>query len=242
MLQLPGWCWSLWLSSQKIITPTTGHVNRTACGLASHQSLYPAALELIICRSVYSSNHILAVSQGLAGSIRRYVSFLQQATAGYGQDPSLVSALTAAAEGSLLMPPADDPHALAPPLLMRTRFTSLCEHHLLPFQGTLRVALCPVAGLTELAVQPAVHQLVACFSRRLQIQERLTHEVADALAPLAQQGSLLVVCDAVHMCMVARGVEQHASSTLTVAARGQFEFDAGLRAGVMRRVLAPQTP
>ena len=117
-------------------------------------------------------------------------------------------------------------------------FASLCEHHLLPFQGAIQVALCPAAGLAPSAVAPAVHELVGCLSRRLQIQERLTHAVADALVPLAMYGSVLVVCDAVHMCMVARGVEQHASATLTYAVRGCFESDSGLRAEALQQALA----
>lgn len=179
--------------------------------------------------------------QGLAGSVSRYVSFLQEATAGYAQEPSLLLALAAAASAGPRTHHSvqDSPQSLQH---VHTRFASLCEHHLLPFQGMLRIALCPLPGLGRSAVRAAVQQLVGCQSRRLQIQERLTHEVADALVSLSVRGSVLVVCDAVHMCMVARGVEQHASATLTYAARGTFEADAAARADALQQAFADETP
>ena len=79
-------------------------------------------------------------------------------------------------------------------------------------------------------LQPILHS----FSRRLQIQERLTHQVADAVQGCTQAAGVLVLCRAAHMCMVARGVEKHASSTVTVAVRGVFQVDPTLRLKMLR--------
>ena len=178
-------------------------------------------------------------AQGLAGSVGRYVSFMREATAGYAQEAALAAALaTAAIDASLCAHAPARP--LDAPVLVHTHFTSLCEHHLLPFQGQVRVALCPLPGLAQSALQRLVLQLISCYTRRLQVQERITHQVADGLAALAMQGCVLVVCDAVHMCMVARGVEQHASATLTTAARGLFASDVALRSRVLEQLLTLQ--
>jgi len=127
-------------------------------------------------------------------------------------------------------------------ILMRIPFASQCEHHLLPFYGTATVVLLPsdASGLPEMQ---DVLPLVRRFSRRLQVQERLTIQIADAVEaavkePVDTEGAvplagLLVVCDAKHMCMVARGVEKAASSTLTYAARGCLERDAALRVRIL---------
>ncbi|KQO97525.1 GTP cyclohydrolase I [Leifsonia sp. Leaf264] len=98
-------------------------------------------------------------------------------------------------------------------------FRSICEHHLLPFVGIVHVAYLPgdrVVGLGKLA------DVVETLSTRPQLQERLTEEIADALqSGLAARG-VLVVMDAVHRCVVARGSRQAGSSTVTVASRGEL--------------------
>lgn len=72
-----------------------------------------------------------------------------------------------------------------------------------------------------------------------QVQERLSHQVADAAAAVLGAAAVLVVVDSAHMCMVARGVEKHASTTLTTAARGAWQADAGARVVAMEALLAP---
>ena len=79
-------------------------------------------------------------------------------------------------------------------------------------------------------------QVTRASSRRLQIQERLTHQIASALHSSLQPAGTLVLCQAAHMCMVARGVEKHASSTVTMAAYGIFETDHTLRAQALQRL------
>lgn len=107
-------------------------------------------------------------------------------------------------------------------------FTSQCEHHMLPFHGTMAITILPGAMGGTLAVHELQH-LVAVFTRRLQIQERITHQVADAVFKLSGAAGVLVICDASHMCMVARGVESHGGHTTTLASRGVFESRPELR-------------
>lgn len=79
--------------------------------------------------------------------------------------------------------------------------------------------------------------IVDMYSKRLQVQERLTHQVADAVAATLGAQAVLVVVESAHMCMVARGVEKHASTTLTTAARGPWAIDPAARAAAMAALL-----
>lgn len=101
---------------------------------------------------------------------------------------------------------------------------SLCEHHLLPFYGTCRVAYLPtgkVLGLSKLA------RVADAFSRRLQIQERLTHQIAEALWQVLQPVGIRVVIECTHMCMSMRGVEQPRAVTITRAELGSLPAEGG---------------
>lgn len=105
--------------------------------------------------------------------------------------------------------------------LLSTSFTSQCEHHLLPFHGSIKIAFPTkesVAAMKDLGAM--LRFFVAKYSRRLQVQERFTQQIADAAFDAFGVASLLVVCESTHMCMVARGVEVHGSQTLTTAVRG----------------------
>jgi GTP cyclohydrolase I len=99
-------------------------------------------------------------------------------------------------------------------------FFSMCEHHLLPFFGKAHVAYVPngkVIGLSKVA------RLVDVFARRLQVQERLTMEIADALDEAIHPQGVAVILEAQHLCMMMRGVEKQHSATVTSAMRGVFK-------------------
>lgn len=106
---------------------------------------------------------------------------------------------------------------------------SMCEHHLMPFYGVAHVAYIPrrdgaITGLSKIA------RTVEGFSRRPQLQERLTSQIADAFMDELEPQGVLVVIEAEHMCMTMRGVKKPGSKTLTSAVRGSFQRSAATRA------------
>ena len=110
---------------------------------------------------------------------------------------------------------------------------SLCEHHLLPFFGRAHVAYLPNGRLVGLSKIPRV---IEVFARRLQVQERLTDQVADALMDVLDPRGVGVVIEAYHLCMMMRGVEKQNSKTVTSSLRGAFRDDAKTRDEFLRLV------
>ena len=104
---------------------------------------------------------------------------------------------------------------------------SLCEHHLLPFFGRAHVAYIPDGRIVGLSKLP---RIVEVFARRLQVQERLTEEIAAAIERVLQPAGVGVVIEAVHLCTRMRGVEKQNSKMITSALRGLFRTDARTRA------------
>lgn len=105
-------------------------------------------------------------------------------------------------------------------------FYSTCEHHLMPFFGKVHIAYIPdgqVVGLSKLA------RTVEVFAARLQIQERMTVQIADAIMDSLKPKGVIVMAQAEHMCMTMRGVKKPGSQTVTIAARGEFERDEKLK-------------
>jgi GTP cyclohydrolase IA len=104
-------------------------------------------------------------------------------------------------------------------LVRDIEFYSMCEHHMLPFYGKAHIGYIPNGTIIGLSKLPRV---VEVFARRLQVQERLTEEIADALQSVLAPKGVGVVVEAVHLCMMMRGVEKQNSRTITSALRGQF--------------------
>ena len=110
---------------------------------------------------------------------------------------------------------------------------SMCEHHMLPFFGRAHVAYLPDRRIVGLSKIP---RIVEVFARRLQVQERLTDQVADALMEVLAPRGVGVVIEASHLCMMMRGVEKQNSRTVTSALRGAFRDDPATRAEFLRLV------
>ena len=109
-------------------------------------------------------------------------------------------------------------------------FYSMCEHHILPFFGKAHVAYLPnnkVIGLSKVA------RIVDVFARRLQVQERLTNQIADAMMEILNPHGVAVIIKASHFCMMMRGVQKQNSSTVTSAMRGTFRENARSRSELM---------
>jgi len=110
---------------------------------------------------------------------------------------------------------------------------SLCEHHLLPFFGRAHVAYIPDRRILGLSKLP---RIVEVFARRLQVQERLSDQIADAIMDILQPHGVGVLIEATHLCMAMRGVEKQNSRTVTSAVRGIFRSDIRSRDEFLRLV------
>ena len=112
-------------------------------------------------------------------------------------------------------------------------FYSLCEHHMLPFFGHVHVAYVPDGRIVGLSKLP---RLVDVFSHRLQVQERLTTQIAEALEEVLQPRGVGVIVHASHLCMMMRGVEKQGAQTVTSAMRGIFKTDPRTRSEFLNLV------
>jgi len=162
---------------------------------------------------------------GLATTPQRVAQAYQDFFAGLGQDPVAHLAdtveLTEGQRSELV-------------LLRDIEFRSICEHHLLPFIGVAHIAYVPASRVVGLGKLPRV---VETLASRPQLQERLTEEIADALEAGLEPRGVMVVLDAVHGCVSARGVRQGKSSTVTMASRGTLG-ESVARAEIMALIAA----
>ncbi len=112
-------------------------------------------------------------------------------------------------------------------LVKNIDFYSLCEHHMLPFFGKVHIAYIPDGKIIGLSKIP---RIVEIFARRLQVQERMTQQIADTIEEFLEPQGVAVVSEAFHMCMMMRGVEKQNSSATASAVHGIFKEDARTRA------------
>ncbi len=147
--------------------------------------------------------------EGIQKTPERAAKAMQFLTQGYHQDPAEILKSAMFKEGYDEMIIVKD-----------IELYSLCEHHMLPFFGKAHIAYIPngyIVGLSKLA------RIVDVFSRRLQVQERLTHDILECINNTLHPKGVAVVIEASHMCMMMRGVQKQNSVTTTSGFRGQFE-------------------
>jgi GTP cyclohydrolase I len=165
---------------------------------------------------------------GLHQTPKRVAQAMRFLTQGYDQDPVAIlnNALFTVTYDEMVM-------------VKDIEFYSLCEHHMLPFFGRIHVAYVPkdkVVGLSK------IPRLVEMFSRRLQVQERLTTEIAETLEQVLEPRGVAVVSEAIHLCMMMRGVEQQSASAVTSSMRGAFKTDSKTRSEFMDLIRHQRPP
>ena len=154
--------------------------------------------------------------EGLVDTPARVAESLGYLTEGYGVDPrQVVGSALYEHEGDDLVTVRNIP------------FYSLCEHHVLPFFGRCHIGYLPAGKVIGLSKLP---RLVDVFAHRLQIQERLTRQIAEAVQRVLQPGGVAVVMEARHLCVEMRGVEKADSDNVTSCLIGGFRENAALRA------------
>jgi len=160
--------------------------------------------------------------EGLERTPARVAKAYRYLTSGYGQDVHDVL------NGALFTEEYDEMV-----VVKDIDFASLCEHHLLPFVGRCHIAYMPsrkIVGLSKIA------RLVEMFSRRLQVQERLTTQIAQTINDVLQPRGVAVVMEALHLCMIMRGVEKQNSKAVTSAMLGAFRENPETRAEFMELI------
>ena len=162
---------------------------------------------------------------GLKDTPARFLKMFAEKTAGYGQNPDEILARNFTQDAV----PATYSGMV---ILAGSEFHSTCEHHLAPFFGEAHIVYIPnesgqIVGISKLA------RLLDCFALRLQVQERLTAQIANAIESHLQARGVLVVMSARHTCICSRGVGKQNSRMITIEVRGLFENDAAARAEAM---------
>ncbi len=163
--------------------------------------------------------------EGLTATPERVERALRFLTSGYQQDVNDVL------NGAVFTQPYDEMV-----LVKDIELYSLCEHHLLPFFGKCHVAYIPNGKIVGLSKIP---RLVEVFARRLQVQERLTCQIADALMDVLQPRGVAVIVEAFHLCMMMRGVEKQHSRAVTSAMLGSFRDNLATRNELMQLIQQP---
>ena len=168
-----------------------------------------------------------AEREGLLETPKRVANMYEEIFGGYEMNPADILSKTFDA-GKMHDDECDeaDIYANGIVIVKDIPFFSHCEHHMVPFVGKVNIAYVAkerVVGLSKLA------RLVECYARRLQIQERLTNQIADAIIEYLDPAGVMVTVEAEHLCMTMRGVKKPGARTITTTYRGVFKEDLNLR-------------
>lgn len=153
--------------------------------------------------------------EGLVKTPNRVAKAYEYLTSGYNKD------ITKVLNGAIFTEDYDEMV-----LVRNIDFYSMCEHHMLPFYGKVHIAYIPDGKIVGLSKLP---RIVEVFARRLQVQERMTKEIADTIDKYLKPKGVAVVSEAYHMCMMMRGVEKQNSSTTSSSMHGVFKTDPKTR-------------
>lgn len=162
-----------------------------------------------------------AQRDGLQETPFRFIKALAEHTVGYREDPKLHLEKTFDVDHQDLVLVKDIP------------FNSLCEHHLAPFVGKAHIAYIPSDKITGLS---KFGRVVEGYAKRLQVQERLTQEIADAIQEVLNPQAVAVIVEAEHTCMSGRGIKKHGATTVTSTMRGLFKENASARAELLQLI------
>ena len=190
----------------------SGDSDRPASGPHRHPVDKPAVEQAV--RTILAAVGEDPDREGLVGTPGRVARMYEEILAGVSDDPARHLAVTFAEDHHEMVAVRDIP------------FESMCEHHMMPFMGKAHVAYVPnghVVGLSKIA------RVVESFARRLQVQERLTSQIADLMMDQLQPQGVGVVLEATHTCMTMRGVRKPGSAMVTSAVRGTFKTRADTR-------------
>jgi GTP cyclohydrolase IA len=167
--------------------------------------------------------------EGLHDTPKRVAKAFKQYFAGYTQDPA-----------DILNRVFEEVSGYDDMVMLRDiQFTSHCEHHIAPFFGRAHVAYLPNGGVVGIS---KIARVVDTFSKRLQTQETMTAQIANAISEHLGARGVAVMCEAVHTCMSMRGVEKSGVATLTTQFLGEFKSNPVYQARFMEQVRAPRQP
>lgn len=195
-------------------------------GGTGHASLRPSAVTALdnAEASIQELFDVLgedAKRDGLQETPFRFIKALVEHTVGYREDPKLHLEKTFDVDHEDLVLVKDIP------------FNSLCEHHLAPFVGKVHIAYIPKDKITGLS---KFGRVVEGYAKRLQVQERLTQQIADAIQEVLNPQAVAVIVEAEHTCMSGRGIKKHGATTVTSTMRGLFQNDAAARAELLQLI------
>lgn len=204
---------------------TTDQLNKISnqLGKSSHVQLSVADNTTIV-KAAEAFQNLLGVlgedpeRDGLQETPFRFIKALAEHTVGYREDPAQHLTKTFDVDHNDIVLVKDIP------------FNSLCEHHLAPFAGKVHIAYIPSDKITGLS---KFGRTVEGYAKRLQVQERLTQQIADAIQETLNPQAVAVIIEAEHTCMSGRGIKKHGATTVTSTMRGLFKENATARGEVL---------